>query len=50
MEKLNEDDCELLMKEFTMEDLKTIVFEMAVNKAAGRDGFNAEFYQKIGNW
>jgi hypothetical protein len=46
MEKLNEEDCELLMKEFTMEDLKTAVFEMEAYKAAVPDGFNAEFYQK----
>jgi hypothetical protein len=31
-----------------MEELKTTVFEMAANKAAGPDGFNAECYQK--NW
>jgi hypothetical protein len=48
MEKLNEEDCELLMKEFTMEELKTDVFEMAANKVARPNGFNAEFYQK--NW
>jgi hypothetical protein len=48
MEKLNDEDCEILLKEFTMEELKKAVFEMAANKAAGPDGFNAEFYQK--NW
>jgi hypothetical protein len=48
MEKLSDEDCELLLKEFTMEELKKAVFEMAANKAAGPDGFNAEFYQK--NW
>jgi hypothetical protein len=31
-----------------MEEFKTAVFEMAANKAAEPDGFNAEFYQK--NW
>jgi hypothetical protein len=46
MEKLNDEDCELLMKDCTMEELKIVVFEMASNKAAGSDGFNAEFYQK----
>jgi hypothetical protein len=34
------------MKHFTMDELKTNVFEMAVNKSAGPDGFNVEFYQK----
>jgi hypothetical protein len=43
MEKLNDEDKEVLLKEFTMQELK-----MAANKAAGLDGFNAEFYQK--NW
>jgi hypothetical protein len=34
------------MKDFNMEDLQTAVFEMSANKAAGPDGFDAEFYQK----
>jgi hypothetical protein len=29
-------------------ELKNVVFEMEANKAAGPDGFNAEFYRK--NW
>jgi hypothetical protein len=36
----------MLMKDFIMDELKTVVFEMAANKVAGPDGFNAEFYQK----
>jgi type III secretory pathway component EscR len=46
MEKLNDEDCELLLKAFTMEELKKAIFEMSPNKAAGPDGFNAEFFQK----
>jgi hypothetical protein len=29
-----------------MDKLKAVVFEMATNKVAGPDGFNAEFYKK----
>jgi hypothetical protein len=46
MEKLNDEDCELFLKTFTMEELKRAVFQMAPNKAAGPNGFNAELYQK----
>jgi hypothetical protein len=38
-----------LKKDFTLEKLKVAMFEMVANKVAGRDGFNAEFYQKTRN-
>jgi hypothetical protein len=44
--RLSDEDCELLKKDFTLEELKFVVFEMASNKAAGPDEFNAKFYQK----
>lgn len=46
--KISEYDYILLTQVFTMEELKEAVLGMATNKAAGPDGFNADFYQK--NW
>lgn len=33
-----------LTAEFSMEEIKKVVFEMAHNKSPGPNGFNAEFY------
>jgi hypothetical protein len=46
--KLSEEKQEFLIRRFNLEELKEAVEGMAKNKAAGPDGFNAEFYQK--NW
>lgn len=35
----------LLDREYTLEEIKTVVFQMKHNKAPGPDGFPAEFYQ-----
>ena len=48
IDKIFSEDAAELVKPFTMEELKNAVFGMATNKAAGPDGFNADFYQK--NW
>jgi hypothetical protein len=37
-----------LLEQFSPEEIKEVVFGMEPNKAAGPDGFNAEFYQKKG--
>jgi hypothetical protein len=43
--QLTEEDRQELTKTFEMEEIKRVVFEMKHNKAAGPDGFPAEFYQ-----
>jgi hypothetical protein len=45
--KNSEDDKAFLSSPFTLDELKEDVFGMEPNKAAGPDGFNAEFYQKF---
>ena len=44
---LNDDDRASLTKEFDLEEIKEVVFDLKHNKAAGPDGFPAEFYQKF---
>jgi hypothetical protein len=40
-----EEDRQELIKPFDLEEIKRVVFDMKHNKAAGPDGFPAEFYQ-----
>jgi hypothetical protein len=44
-EQLSEEDRQDQVKPFDMEEIKSMVFELKHNKAAGPDGFLAEFYQ-----
>jgi hypothetical protein len=44
-EQLSEKDGQNLVKPFDMEEIKSLVFELKHNKAAGPHGFPAEFYQ-----
>jgi hypothetical protein len=44
--KLTGEHQDFLSKRFSMEELKSAIGGMAMNKAAGSDGFNAEFYQE----
>jgi hypothetical protein len=46
VDKISNDDQKSLLKQFSLEEIKEAVFGMEPNKAAGPDGFNAEFYQK----
>ena len=39
---------EMLIGEFSLEEIKTAAFQMAHNKSPGPDGFTAEFYQHLG--
>ena len=39
---------ELLLKEFTMDEVGVALNQMVPNKAPGPDGFFTNFYQKIG--
>jgi hypothetical protein len=43
--QLTEEDRQELTKPFDLEEIKRVVFDMKHNKAAGPDGFPAEFYQ-----
>jgi hypothetical protein len=36
-----------MMGAFSMDEIKTVVFGMALNKSAGPNGFPIEFYQKF---
>jgi hypothetical protein len=45
VDKITEEDRVFLTKKFTLQEIKEAVFAMEPNKAAGPDGFNAEFYQ-----
>jgi hypothetical protein len=47
VEQISEVDKAFLSSPFTLEELKEAVFGMEPNKAAGPDGFNAEFYQRF---
>jgi hypothetical protein len=47
VDKNSEDDKAFMSSPFTLDELKEVVFGMEPNKAAGPDGFNAEFYQKF---
>ena len=47
--RINNADRDELCKDFCMEELRNAVFGMEKNKAAGPDGFNADFYQKFWN-
>jgi hypothetical protein len=49
IDRLTTYDCEMLREDFTMDELKAVVFEMAANKAASPYGFNAEFIKKNEN-
>ena len=48
MDKISNDDQKYLLEQFSLEEIKEVVFGIEPNKAAGPDGFNAEFYKK--NW
>jgi hypothetical protein len=48
VEKIPEADKFFLSSPFSLEEVKEAVFGMEPNKAAGPDGFNAEFYQNTG--
>ena len=45
--KINLEEAESLLGRFNLEELKNVVFGMEKNKAAGPDGFNADFYQYV---
>lgn len=45
---VSEEENKNLMKDISLEELKFVVFSMHPNKAPGLDGYNPEFYQKIG--
>lgn len=45
--QLAEEDRKFLTKEFSLEEMKEVVFGLKHNKAAGLDGLPAEFYQKF---
>ena len=47
VDKINSSDADGLVACFSLEELKTTVFGMELNKAVGPAGFNAEFYQKF---
>ena len=36
---------DILINEFSLEEIKNVVFKMAHKKSPGPDGFTAEFYQ-----
>jgi Mg/Co/Ni transporter MgtE len=46
--QLSEEDRQNLIKPFSLEEIKEIVDDLKHDKAAGPDGFPAEFYQKFG--
>ena len=43
--RINNEEAENLLKEFSEKEIKNAVFSMEHNKAPGPDGFNIEFYQ-----
>ena len=43
--KIQERYEKILIEEFSLEEIKKVVFKMAHNKSPGPDGFTAEFYQ-----
>jgi hypothetical protein len=45
VDRITEEDRVFLTKKITLQEIKEAVFAMEQNKAAGPDGFNAEFYQ-----
>jgi hypothetical protein len=47
VKQISNNDRDFLTPPFTLEEIKETVFDMEPNKAAGPDGFNAEFYQKF---
>ena len=42
----SEEDCIMLEKEVTKEEIKGVIFKMAGSKAPGPDGFTSEFFKK----
>ena len=44
---LSLEDREMLVREFSVNEVKTAIFCMKHNKAPGSDGFPVEFYQKF---
>lgn len=44
---LDDQDREMLNRDFSLEEIKNVVFSMAHNKASGPDGFPIEFYQRF---
>jgi hypothetical protein len=42
--QLSDDDRETLMKEFGLDEIKQVVFDLKHNKATDPDGLPAEFY------
>ena len=43
--KISSAQKEMLIREFSLEEIKTTIFQMDHNKSPGPDGFNAKFYQ-----
>ena len=46
--QVSEEENEVFMAPFSEEEVKMAIFHMEHNKAAGLDGFPAEFYQFFG--
>jgi hypothetical protein len=45
--QLSEEDIQSLIRPFCLEEIKETIDELKHDKAAGPDGFPAEFYQKF---
>lgn len=45
--KITEEDAALLIKPFSLEEVKKVVFDLKQNKAPGPDGFPGDFYRKF---
>jgi hypothetical protein len=45
--QLSADECEILTRDFSEEEVREAIMQMERNKAPGPDGFPAEFYQKF---
>lgn len=47
MNKITDEDREILTQEFSLQEINNVVFDMEKNKAPGPDGFPVEFYQNF---
>jgi hypothetical protein len=45
IEQVSQEENDLLVRPFTMEEIRETIFQMEHNKAPEPDGFQAEFYQ-----
>jgi hypothetical protein len=45
IEQVSQEENDLLVRPFTMEEIRETIFQMEHNKAPESDGFQAEFYQ-----